>query len=209
GTAGEIVNVKDGYARNYLIPKGYGFLANEKNIKELEFHKRVIEKKINTESFTAKQTAEKLAECEIRIEKKVGEEGKLFGSVTTREIEEALKEKGFDIDHRNILVDGNIKKSGVYDIGVKLFREIKGVFKLWVVAEDSGEVFESDSVESPAAIEQEQPENYTEEAEEAEESEELQEIEEQEVLEESVKLEEPATFETEEETVPDQEETKE
>jgi large subunit ribosomal protein L9 len=145
GVAGSIVTVKNGYGRNYLIPKGYAFPANEKNVKELEFHKRVIEKKINTESFTANQTAEKLAECEVRIEKKVGEEGKLFGSVTTREIEEALKNKGFDIDHRNILVDGHIKKSGVYDVEVKLFRDIKGVFKLWVVAEDSGEIFSEES----------------------------------------------------------------
>jgi len=176
GSAGDIVNVKDGYARNYLVPQGFGFPANEKNIKELEFHKRVIEKKINTESFNAKQIAAKLAECEIRVEKKVGEEGKLFGSVTTREIEEALKEKGFEIDHKNILVDGNIKKSGVYDVEVKLFREIRGVFKLWVVAEDSGEVFvsENEAVEEP----QEQQESpVQEEMEEYPETEEDEEIE--------------------------------
>ena len=168
GSAGDIVNVKNGYGRNYLIPKGFAFPANEKNIKELEFHKRVIEKKINAESFEANQLAAKLAECEIRIEKKVGEEGKLFGSVTTREIEEALKEKGFVVDHRNILVDGNIKKSGVYDVQVKLFREIKGVFKLWVVAEDSGEVF----VPEMTAPQEVEPEKETPEEEIAEENEE-------------------------------------
>ncbi len=145
GKAGEIVRVKDGYARNYLIPRGFGFPANEKNVKELEFHRRIIEKKIDSENFMANETAAKLAECEVKIQKKVGEEGKLFGSVTSREIEEALKEKGFDIDHRNILIDGNIKKSGVYEVEVKLFRGIKGAFKLWVVAEDSGEVFEPET----------------------------------------------------------------
>ncbi len=177
GSAGDIVTVKNGYGRNYLIPKGFAFPANEKNVKELEFSKRVIEKKINAESFTANQTAEKLAECEIRIEKKVGEEGKLFGSVTTREIEEALKVKGFDIDHRNILVDGSIKKSGVYDVEVKLFRDIKGVFKLWVVAEDSGEVFSEKPSED---IEEEPVSDESVEETEEENEEDFGEIEEKE-----------------------------
>jgi len=147
GSAGDIVKVKAGYARNYLIPKKFAFVANEKNVKELEFNKRMIAKKIDTEVGAAEALATKLAECEIRIEKKVGEEGKLFGSVTTREIKEALLEKGFDIDHRNITLDGHIKKSGVYEVGVKLFREVHGVFKLWVVAEDS------DETEAPVAEE--------------------------------------------------------
>lgn len=139
GNAGDIVRVKDGYARNYLIPKKLAFASNEKNVKELEFNKRMIAKRIDTEVGAAKALAQKLAECEIRVEKKVGEEGKLFGSVTTREIKEALTEKGFDIDHRNIILEGSIKKSGVYEVEVKLFREVRGVFKLWVVAEDSDE----------------------------------------------------------------------
>jgi len=137
GNAGDIVKVKDGYARNYLIPKGLAFTSNEKNAKQLEFNKRMIEKKIDSEAAVANALAAKLATCEIRIQKKVGEEGKLFGSVTNREIEEALKEKGFTIDHRNIVLDSNIKKSGVYEVEVKLFREIRGVFKLWVVAEEN------------------------------------------------------------------------
>jgi large subunit ribosomal protein L9 len=139
GNAGDIVRVKDGYARNYLIPKKFAFTANEKNVKELEFNRRMIAKKIDTEVGAAEALAQKLAKCEIRVEKKVGEEGKLFGSVTTREIKDALTEKGFDIDHRNIILEGSIKKSGVYEVEVKLFREVRGVFKLWVVAEDSDE----------------------------------------------------------------------
>ena len=137
GNAGDIVKVKDGYARNYLIPKGLAFTSNEKNVKELEFNRRMIDKKINSEVAEANALASKLATCEIKIQKKVGEEGKLFGSVTNREIEEALKEKGFSIDHRSIILDSSIKKSGVYEVEVKLFREIRGMFKLWVVAEES------------------------------------------------------------------------
>lgn len=140
GNAGEMVRVKDGYARNYLIPKGLALVANEKSVKQLEFNKRMIEKKISSEVGVATLLASKLAACEIRIQKKVGEEGKLFGSVTNREIEEALKAKGFEIDHRNIILDSSIKKSGVYEVEVKLFRDVRGVFKLWVVAEDSEEV---------------------------------------------------------------------
>lgn len=171
GSAGDIVRVKDGYARNYLIPKNFAFVANEKNVKELEFNKRMIAKKIDTEVGKANALAEKLAECEIRVEKKVGEEGKLFGSVTTREIKDALTEKGFDIDHRNIILDGNIKKSGVYEVEVKIFREVRGVFKLWVVAEDSDETeapemeAETPEIETPEADapETETPEETTEE----------------------------------------------
>ena len=139
GKAGEVVKVKDGYARNYLIPQGYALVANEKSVKQLEFNKRMIEKKINSELAKANDLASRLAACEIKISKKVGDEGKLFGSVTSREIGDALKEKGFEIDHRDLVLDTNIKKSGVYEVEVKLFREVRGVFKLFVVSEDSEE----------------------------------------------------------------------
>jgi len=134
GGAGEIVKVKDGYARNFLIPKGFAMPANEKNVKELEFNRRLIQKQIDGEYGKARELAEKIAAIDISIAKKVGEEGKLFGSVTTREIADAIKEKGFEVDHRHIILDGPIKKSGVYEVEVKLFRELKGKVKLWVVA---------------------------------------------------------------------------
>ena len=78
GKAGESINVKNGYARNYLIPKGFAIAANEKNIKELEFNKRMIEKKINAEISSAKELAEKLSSVDISISKKVGEEGPII-----------------------------------------------------------------------------------------------------------------------------------
>lgn len=134
GSAGEIVKVKDGYARNFLIPKGFAMPANEKNVKELDFNRRLIQKQIDGEYGKARELAEKIAAIDISIAKKVGEEGKLFGSVTTREIADAIKEKGYEIDHRHITLDGPIKKSGVYEVEVKLYRELKGKVKLWVVA---------------------------------------------------------------------------
>ena len=168
GSAGDMVKVKDGYARNYLIPKGFALVANEKSVKQLEFNKRMIEKKINTEVLEAKIVASKLAACEIKIRKKVGEEGKLFGSVTNREIEDALKEQGFEINHRDIVLDSNIKKSGVYEVEVKLFRDVKGVFKLWVISEDSEEV-PAEQVEpetSVTPVENEESDQNTKEEEE-------------------------------------------
>jgi large subunit ribosomal protein L9 len=158
GSAGDILKVKDGYARNYLIPKGFALVANEKNEKQLEFNKRVIEKKINTEIIEAKLLASKLAACEIRVKKKVGEEGKLFGSVTNREIESALKENGFEISHKDIILDSNIKKSGVYEVEVKLFRDVKGVFKLWVVSEESDEVVSEQTPVEPDTAEKSEQE---------------------------------------------------
>lgn len=140
GGAGDIVRVKDGYARNYLIPKGLALPADEKNIKELEFNRRRIQKHIEGEYGKARELAEKIAAIDITIAKKVGEEGKLFGSVTTREIADALKEKGFEIEHRQVLLDAPIKKSGVYEVELKLFRELKGTVKLWVVAMEEEQV---------------------------------------------------------------------
>jgi len=136
GGAGDIVRVKDGYARNYLIPQGLALPANERNVKELEFNRRRIQKQIEGKYGEARAVVEKLAAVDITITKKVGEEGKLYGSVTTREIADALREKGFEIEHRHVLLDAPIKKSGVYEVEVKLFREIKGKVKLWVVAQE-------------------------------------------------------------------------
>ena len=136
GNAGDVVRVKDGYGRNFLVPGGFALIANDKNVKELAFQRRMIEKKISSQVSSAEDFARKLSEIDINISKKVGEEGKLFGSVTTREIAEALKEKGIEVDSKNILQDSPIKKSGVYEIEVKIFREVKGKFKLWVTAQE-------------------------------------------------------------------------
>lgn len=124
-------------------------MQTKKNVKELNFIKQTIEKRINAELAGANDLAAKLAACEIKIVKKVGDEGKLFGSVTAREISDALKEKGFDVDHRSLVLDSNIKKSGVYEVEVKLFRGVRGVFKLWVVSDESERQEENEPETAP------------------------------------------------------------
>lgn len=137
GHAGDIIKVKDGYARNYLLPSGFALPASSENAKTLEFQKKKIQKQIDSEYNVARALAETIAANDIRIVKKAGEEGKLFGSVTNREIFELLEAKNIVVDHRNIVIDVPIKKTGVYDVEIKLFREVKGTLKVWVVAEDA------------------------------------------------------------------------
>lgn len=136
GNAGDVVSVKNGYGRNFLIPRGFALAANEKNLKDIEFKKKMIRKQIDTEAGKAKNLAEKLSTMNINIEKKVGQEGKLFGSVTTRDIAESLEREGVSVDKKNIKMRSPIKKSGVYEVDISLFRDISGSVKVWVVAED-------------------------------------------------------------------------
>ncbi len=135
GVMGDIVEVADGYARNYLIPKGIAKPAKEANIKELEHNKKVIQAKINKEQTEAQKIAEKLSAHSCTIAKKVGEDDKLFGSVTTSDIEEALKKDGFDIDRKSIILEDHIKALGVYTIPVKIHSGITANLKVWVVKE--------------------------------------------------------------------------
>lgn len=136
GHKDEIVKVKNGYGRNYLIPQGMGQLATESNRKVLaetlrqRAHK---EEKIRTEATTL---AEKLATTKLEVGAKVGESGKIFGSVNALQIAEALKKLGMDIDRKQISIDSeNIKQLGTYSAGVKLYKDIKATVEFEVVAE--------------------------------------------------------------------------
>jgi large subunit ribosomal protein L9 len=136
GHKDEIVKVKNGYGRNYLIPQGMGQLATESNRKVLaetlrqRAHK---EEKIRTEATTM---AEKLANTKLEVGAKVGESGKIFGSVNALQIAEALKKLGMDIDRKQISIDSeNINQLGTYSAGVKLYKDIKATVEFEVVAE--------------------------------------------------------------------------
>ncbi len=134
GQTGELVSVKDGYGRNYLIPKGLAVLATPRNKRRLEHDRKVIEQrdaKRSRDALTLKAGIEKLS---VTIAKQTGEEGKLFGSVTTKEISEALAEEGFEVDRKTVVVDEPIKSLGVYTLHVKLTRDVIADLKLWVVA---------------------------------------------------------------------------
>lgn len=135
GKVGEIVNVKDGYARNYLIPKKIVYTALEGNIRALEEEKKSLIIKVSQELTTAETLAVELEKVSVTIPVQVGEEEKIFGSVTTQMISDALKEKGFDIDKRKIEMDDQIKALGIYEVNVKLHSTVSTNVKVWVVRE--------------------------------------------------------------------------
>jgi large subunit ribosomal protein L9 len=135
GKIGEVVNVSDGYARNYLLPKKLAVEANTKNIKEFEHHKRVLQERAARIRAEFKTLADKLSALSLTIKAKAGEEEKLFGSVTNMDIAEALKEAGHDIDKKKIVLDEPIKRLGEYTVEVKIDAEISAQVKVNVVAE--------------------------------------------------------------------------
>lgn len=136
GSIGETVNVKNGYARNYLIPRNLAYIATEGARKRIELEKRQYAKQVAKEKEGAELLAEQLSELQISIPMKVGEEGKLYGSVTPQMIAQELSIRGYDIDRRSIVIDDPIKSLGVFDVKVKLHPEVTGTLKIWVISEE-------------------------------------------------------------------------
>ena len=139
GRRGEIVKVADGYARNYLLPRKLALLATDGNKKVIERERVKFEAKELEEKKVAEAIAERMANVELEISRKVGETEALYGSVTTSDIGDALKAKGLDIDKRRVVLQEPIKKLGEFDIPVKLHREVTTHIKLRVVAEGQPE----------------------------------------------------------------------
>jgi large subunit ribosomal protein L9 len=135
GDAGQIVNVKDGYARNFLIPRGVAFEASSKNLSLVQEAKRQSEHRQAREQKTAEDLKGRLSQVSITATVSVGEEDKVFGSVTTQEIARLLAEKGFEIDRRKIALDEPIKMLGVFEVPIKLHSKVEAKIKLWVVKE--------------------------------------------------------------------------
>jgi large subunit ribosomal protein L9 len=135
GNVGEIIEVKAGYARNYLIPRGFALKADKQNIKLLEDEQQKVLLKISKDKKSAQKMAEKLNTVSCTATVTVGEEDRVFGSVTTQEIADLLKDKGFEIDRKKIILDEPIKALGIYDIPIKLHSEVEAKIKLWVVKE--------------------------------------------------------------------------
>ena len=135
GGIGDIVKVKDGYARNFLLPRGLGVLANERNKSELEHQVRVLEKRKNEVLLEAKKLAANIEKTSVTVTKQVGEEEKIFGSVTTAELEELLVAEGLKISKKDNTMTEEVKKVGVYTAEVKLHPEVVAKFKVWVVAQ--------------------------------------------------------------------------
>ncbi|MFQ5596423.1 MAG: 50S ribosomal protein L9 [Nitrospiria bacterium] len=133
GRMGALVDVADGYARNFLLPKKLATLATVKNVKELEHKKRVIADRVRKETHFAEGQAEKMNALNITIPAKTGEEGKLFGSITAKDICEALAAQGFEVDKRKILLERSIKEAGGYQISVKIHHNVTAQVKIEVV----------------------------------------------------------------------------
>ena len=136
GKAGEVVKVRDGYGRNFLLPQKKAVLADANNMKAVEAQKKHIEAQRSKNLEKASEAAGKINGLEITITRAVGSNDRLFGSVTKIEISAALREKGIQIDKHLIELEAPIKTIGTYDVGVKLHPETKASFKLWVVREE-------------------------------------------------------------------------
>ena len=133
GEIGDIINVKPGYARNFLFPKGIAVRSSKRNIALAHEQKKTLQKRVERESKANQELMKKLAKVEISIEVEVGEEDKMFGSVTNLDIHKALTEKDFKIERQSILLDEPIKTLGVHSVSVKLSSGDKQEIKVYVI----------------------------------------------------------------------------
>ncbi|MBD1207305.1 MAG: 50S ribosomal protein L9 [Ignavibacteria bacterium] len=134
GAVGEITNVRDGYARNFLIPRGLAYYASPKAIRVLEGEKKHYEARMSKLKTEAELIAARLADTQVSIAMQVGEEGRLFGSVTNQMIAQELADKGFSIDRRAIVLDEPIRSIGEFEVIIKLHTEVHAPLKVWVTS---------------------------------------------------------------------------
>ncbi|MCX7944824.1 MAG: 50S ribosomal protein L9 [Deltaproteobacteria bacterium] len=134
GNAGDIITVKDGYARNYLIPKGLAIKAELGSVKALENLKKVLAQQMEKQKKDAIKLRDRLLNISCTITRQAGEGEKIFGSVTARDIEEALKLENIHIDRKKIMLEEPIKQLGIFEVPVKLHKDVEAKIKVWVVA---------------------------------------------------------------------------
>ncbi len=134
GNAGDIIVVKDGYARNFLIPKGLAEKADLGSVKAVENLKKVLAQQMEKKKKEAIKIRDRLLNISCTITRQAGEGEKIFGSVTTRDIEEALKVENIHIDRKNIMLDEPIRQLGIFEVPVKLHKDVEAKIKVWVVA---------------------------------------------------------------------------
>ena len=132
GDAGDIVNVKPGYGRNYLIPRGLAMPASEGSIKQVEHQKRLADAIRKQQLEAARALGQKLSATSVTIRREAGDDDRLFGSVTNRDIETELKNQGHEIDRRRIALKEPIKALGIYEIPIRLHADVTATIKLWV-----------------------------------------------------------------------------
>ena len=135
GKMGDVKEVKSGYARNYLIPRNIAYEANPSNLRQLEEEKKQFARKLDKEKVAAEAMAVELEKHSVTVKMKVGEEDKLFGSVTAQMIAELLVEQGVTLDKRQIELEEPLKSLGIFDVPVKLAGGVTGKVKVWIVRE--------------------------------------------------------------------------
>jgi large subunit ribosomal protein L9 len=135
GSTGDVVDVKDGFARNYIIPRKIGYEATTGNMRALEEEKKQRSQRDDKEAANARKLGAELEKTSVTLKMKVGEDEKLFGTVTTQMIADALAEKGFTVDKRAISTEEPIKALGIYSADIKLHPTVETKVKVWVVRE--------------------------------------------------------------------------
>ncbi len=151
GARGEIVKVKAGFARNYLLPRKLAVDATSGNVRQIEAERAALMKKEAKERGTAEQQAELMRSLRLDFERKVGEHGMLYGSVTSMDIAEALRERGYEIDRRRIQLREAIKETGDFTVNVRLHREVIVEVPVVVSPEGGAPVAEPTATEETAA----------------------------------------------------------
>jgi large subunit ribosomal protein L9 len=160
GGRGEVVKVRSGYARNYLLPQGLATLATKGNVRQIEKEREALLKKAAVERATAEAQRDQMGVIELSFQRKAGEGGTLFGSVTSMDIAEALQAKGYEIDRRKIALRDAIKETGEYTVKVKLHRDVVLEVPVTVTAEGG----EDAAVEAKPAKKSRKTKAETEEA---------------------------------------------
>ena len=135
GKIGDVVEVKPGFARNFLLPRKIAYAALNSNLKALEEEKKVYAKKEQQELVKSEKLAGELEKVSVTVPVQVGEEDKIFGTVTNQMIADALTEKGYEIDKRKIEIEESIKSLGIYGVNIKLHPKVNAKIKVWVVRE--------------------------------------------------------------------------
>ena len=159
GHAGDVVTVRPGYARNYLLPRKLAYIATPGNLKVIEQERQKLARRDAERRQDAEKLSALLSEVELVFSRRVGEHEALYGSVTSSDIGEALEAKGFDVDRRKIGLDDHIKKLGDFVVPIRLFPEVVAEVKLRVQAENLDAVAEPEPEPAPEAEAEPEPEN--------------------------------------------------
>lgn len=136
GEAGDVVDVKPGYARNYLLPQGMAIRATEGNLRQLKEKRRHRERAAAREREVADELARRLQDLSLTFDVQAGEDGQLYGSVTNRDIARMAAEQGVEIEPEDIRLDEPVKELGVYSVTIDLHEDVQPEVKIWVVAEE-------------------------------------------------------------------------